>query len=140
MALEGALLDGEVFDWDSYRGKVVLVDFWATWCGPCVQELPNVRANYSKFHDRGFDVIGISLDSRRATLEEFVKREGLPWKQLFDAGPGSVKGWRHPMAVRYDVSTIPAAFLVDRDGKVISTNARGEELGRLLTELLGTAN
>jgi thiol-disulfide isomerase/thioredoxin len=136
LKLEGTLLDGSQLDWESYRGQVVLVDFWATWCGPCIAEFPNVKENYRKYHDRGFDVLGISLDKDRKPLVDFVNRESIPWKQMYEDSSGKGSGWQHSMAVKYGITGIPAAILVDQQGKVVSMNARGDELSRLLSELL----
>lgn len=134
MELEGKLLSGEQLDWESYRGKVVLVDYWATWCKPCLMELPNVKENYKKYHDKGFEVVAVNLDDSRSTLERFVKNERIPWPQLFDATRGT--GWNHPMVLHYAISSVPMAILVGKDGKVVSTQAQGPELSKLLKKLL----
>lgn len=135
MELEGATLTGKKFDWASYRGKVVLVDYWATWCGPCRQELPNVKKAYKKYHDRGFEVVGISLDDDPDKLQTFLEDQKIPWVTLFEPEEQH-RGWKHPMAVHYGISAIPMAILVGKDGKVVSMSARGPELSQMLEELL----
>jgi thiol-disulfide isomerase/thioredoxin len=134
MEVTGLKLDGEPLNWDEYRGKVVLVDFWATWCGPCREELPNVKENYEKYHAQGFDVVGISLDSDKGQLEEFLKDEEIPWVNLFQPVPEGEDQASQPTADHYGITGIPTAILVDREGKVISLMARGDMLTTLLAE------
>ncbi len=133
MDIEGKTLDGSEFDWKALRGKVVLVDYWATWCGPCIAELPNVKENYEKYRAQGFEVVGISLDQDRDRLTKFIAEKEIPWVTLFEDDAG----WNHHMANYYGIMGIPATILVDRDGKVVSLSARGSELGRHLAKLLG---
>jgi thiol-disulfide isomerase/thioredoxin len=117
-------LDSKPISVAAFKGKVVLVDFWATWCGPCRGELPNVIATYQKHHADGFEIIGVSLDSDRDKLDSFLKQtEGMTWPQFFDG-----QGWHNQLAVKYGVEAIPFAMLVGPDGKIIGKSLRGEEL------------
>ena len=125
-------VDGTAVDVAKLRGKVVLIDFWATWCGPCVAELPNVLKAYNDLHPKGFEIIGISLDQDKAKLEAFVKERGMAWPQYFDG-----KGWGNDISTRYSINSIPAMWLVNKKGMVVSTNARdglAEEVAKLLAE------
>ena len=107
----------------NYKGKVVLVDFWATWCGPCVRELPNVIAIYQKYHGNGFEIIGVSLDDDQPTLERFLKENKVTWQQFYDG-----KMWDNKLAMKYGVNIAPTTYLLDGDGKIIGKNLRGAEL------------
>lgn len=137
MPLEGTTLAGQPLDPNQYKGKVVLVDFWATWCGPCLEEMVNIRKYYDLYHAKGFEVIGISTDEDRSALEGFFKENKLPWTIVFDQAR-EVEG-KEPMALRYGVMGIPCLVLVGKDGKVVALDPRGDELGEKLEELLGKA-
>ncbi|HEY1065750.1 MAG TPA: thioredoxin-like domain-containing protein [Pirellulales bacterium] len=131
LELEGDLVDGGKLDWASYRGKIVLIDFWATWCGPCVAEIPSVKTLYSAYHDKGFEIVGISLDDDAEELKKFLLENGMTWPQLH------VDGGKHPMAEKYNVRAIPTMILVGKDGKVLKASARGPKLAEALKELFG---
>ncbi len=124
-------LAGKPLSVANYKGKVVLIDFWATWCGPCVRELPNVLEAYTKYHPQGFEIIGISLDDNRQKLETFIKEKKMTWAQYFDG-----KGWQNKLAEKYGVQSIPATYLLDGNGKIIGSNLRGPELETALAKAL----
>jgi thiol-disulfide isomerase/thioredoxin len=138
MELEGTTLAGKPLNIDQLRGKVVLVVYWATWCGPCRAEIPEIKEAYAEYHPKGFEVVSISLDREREDLEAFVKEEKLPWPVLFDADPNK-HGFEHPMAARYGVMAIPAMVLLDKEGKGAALDPRGPALGQELAKLLGPA-
>jgi peroxiredoxin len=133
LELHGRKLDGTKFDLTELKGKVVLVCFWATGVGPCRALLPAIRQKYDRFHDRGFEVVGVSVDSDRKALEKYMKENPAPWITLHDKGNDG----KHSAAERCGLVMIPSLFLVGRDGNVISVWARGKELDRLLAEQFG---
>ncbi len=116
-------VEGNPLSIAKYKGKVVMVDFWATWCGPCVGELPNVLETYKKHHDEGFEIIGISLDKEKEKLTSFTESRKMPWQQFFDG-----QMWSNKLAVKYGVHSIPMTYLLDGEGKIIGKSLRGEEL------------
>ena len=122
---------GKVLSISNYKGKVVLIDFWATWCGPCVGELPNVLKTYEKHHKNGFEIIGVSLDQSEQKLTDFVKQKDMTWQQFFDG-----KGWSNKLAEKYGIQSIPMTYLLDGEGKIIATGLRGEALDEAVAKAL----
>lgn len=114
-----------------FRGKIVLVDFWASWCGPCRRENPNVVAMYNKYKDKGFDILGVSLDNNRDRWIDAITKDGLMWNHVSD-----LKGWSNSVAQAFGVNSIPHTMLVDRNGKIIARGLRGPALEQKLAELM----
>lgn len=114
-----------------YKGKVLLIDFWATWCGPCVMEMPNVKSVYGKYHDKGFEIVGISLDQSREKLDGYIAQQEIVWPQYFDG-----KWWNNDVAVMYGIKSIPTTVLIDRKGKIRYKTLRGKQLESAVQELL----
>ncbi len=127
--------EGKTVSLSDFRGKYVLIDFWASWCGPCRIENPNIVASYHQFKDKNFTVLGISLDNDKTKWLEAIKSDGLEWKHVSD-----LKGWENAVARQYGVTSIPFSLILDPDGKVIAKNLRGEDLKAFLQELLRADN
>jgi len=122
--------DGKIVKLSDFKGKYVLIDFWASWCGPCRKENPNVVAAYKKYHDKGFEILGISLDSKKDAWLKAIAADGLSWTHVSE-----LQGWSNTAATAYGVKSVPASFLLDPEGKVVGKDLRGEQLNKTLAGL-----
>lgn len=122
---------GKVVSLKESLGKVTIVDFWASWCGPCRKENPNVVAIYKELHSKGLNIVGVSLDKEAAAWKEAIAKDGLTWTQV-----SNLKFWDEPIAAQYGVQSIPATFILDATGKVVAQDLRGPELRAKILELL----
>ncbi len=137
-AVDGTQVDGSPFDWGRYQGKVVLVDFWATWCEPCLREMPNLKQSYEKYRDQGFEVVGVNIDDDPQMVKRFLALQPLPWTTVISAD-SNARGFDHPLAVKCGIDAIPFLVLIGRDGKVNALHVGGEKLDQKLAQLLGSA-
>jgi thiol-disulfide isomerase/thioredoxin len=119
-------VDGTPVDLAQLRGKVVLIHFWATWCGPSVEEVPTVVAAYQKYHSQGFEIVGVSLDNDKDALLAALKDHGMVWPQYFDG-----KGWQNEISHQYNILLIPALWLVDKNGMLVTTHGRADLDGKV---------
>ena len=113
-------------------GKVTLVDFWASWCGPCRQENPSVVALYKDYHSKGLNIIGVSLDQDKKKWMDAIAKDQLTWTHI-----SNLKGWEDPIARQYNIESIPATLLLDADGKIIARDLRGADLRNMVASVLG---
>lgn len=114
-----------------FRGRYVLLDFWASWCAPCRAENPTIIAAYNKYKSKGFTVLSVSLDENKESWLSAVYKDGLPWTQVSD-----LQSWDNAVGMQYNVHRVPANFLIDKEGKIIATDLRGDDLGKKLQEVL----
>jgi peroxiredoxin len=131
VAISAVARDGRDVTLDTFKGKVLLLDFWASWCKPCWQEMPVVKGVYNDFHGKGFEILGISLDTSEENFKAYVRDEGITWPQVYDG-----KGWNSSIGRLYAVNSIPATFLLDRKGTIRYRNLRGEALREAVKKLV----
>jgi peroxiredoxin len=124
--------NGEVLSLSSLKGQYVLIDFWASWCGPCRRENPNVKKVYEKYHDKGFEILGVSLDKNRNAWLAAIEQDGLTWPHISD-----LKYWSSSVVPEYNITGIPLTVLVDKEGNIIEKNLRGPALEKKLAEIFG---
>ncbi len=127
-------LDGRIVDLSKLKGKVVIVDFWATWCKPCITTMPHLKAIYNKYHDKGLEIISVSLDGKNmdVKIKEVIKKQCLLWPQRYEG-----KGMNDPLARLFGIGSLPTIWLLDKSGKIVDRNARGERLESLIKKYLG---
>ena len=137
LKISGKTYEGTEFDPASLQGKVVLIEFWASWCRPCKEQFPVIKEQYERHHQEGFEVVTINLDRNREDLATFLHENDFPYTILAlepREGDAEKSEWAHPLAEQYKICRIPSSFLIDRDGKVVAINLKGKHLGAILSE------
>jgi thiol-disulfide isomerase/thioredoxin len=134
VVITGKDIDGKDFSTEGWKGKVILVDFWATWCGPCREELPRVKKVYADYHEKGLEILGVSNDYSAEALKKYVKSEGMPWPEIFDEDAAKDRKW-HPVTLGFDIHGIPMMFLIDKKGVLRTVEAR-ESMEDLIPKML----
>lgn len=126
-------IDGDMISLNDIKGKATIVEFWASWCGPCRRENPNLVKVYEKYHDKGLEIIGVSLDKpgQKARWQKAIEDDNLNWHHV-----GSLQYFRDPVARMYDVNSIPASFILDEDGKIVAKRLRGQALEDQIASML----
>lgn len=122
--------DGKNVSLKDFRGKYVLLDFWASWCGPCLREVPNIKKIYDLYHSKGFEILSVSLDDNKDSWVDAIEKYDLNWNHV-----SSLKGWKCPIVKLYSISGVPAMFLLDKEGRIIASGLRGKELEKQVADL-----
>lgn len=130
---DGKTPQGKLLALSDIKAKVTIIDFWASWCGPCRRENPNVVKMYNEYHEKGLEIIGVSLDKagQENRWKQAIAKDKLTWPQV-----SNLQGWKDPIAVQYGIRSIPATYVLDENGKIIAKNLRGKALENKIAELL----